>query len=411
MYDDKAFIELDGRDVALWYLRAECHAAMPPFIRIWKNDPASLPIFIPATPSAEFRIRLKSRGARLFCLREEVQPAAWRPWRFFDQPKLTRLRRFHRYIRYDDEELNIQPLPRAADGGLDVARAMRTLAEWGIGAATPTLQETLRYEFARPDDAGAPPLARPVTIAIVIHLHYDEVWPDFARRLSRLSVPFDLIVTTNGARPERDARIHADFPEAKIVIYKNRGRDVGPFVQLLRDGHLERYELICKVHGKRSLALGLRAIFGEVWRLSVLNDLLGSDAAVKAIVNRFLAEPDLGLVGPALFRLPNAFRQSYDDTWGRNNEAATKTLAAKLGCPDERFQLDFFAGTMFWIRKQLLDLLNPLDLTLDSFPDEAGQPDGTLQHALERLFGALPSLATPAMKTDGVTWKRSPGEN
>lgn len=410
MDDDKTFIELDGRGAALWYLRAECRAAMPPFIRMWKNDPESQPVFIPATPSAEFRVRFKSPGMRLFCLREEVEPVSWRPWRLSDWPKLVRLRRFHRHTRYDDDELNIQPLLRVSDGNVDVPRAVRLLAEWDVGVSTPALQETLRYEFAPPDDAEVPPLARPVAIAVVVHLHYDEVWPDFARRLSRLSVPFDLIVTTNGARPERDARIHSDFPDAKIVVYENRGRDVGPFVQLLRDGYLERYELVCKVHGKRSLFLGARSLFGEVWRLSTLNDLLGSDATVRGIINRFATEPDLGLVGPAHFHLPNAFRHSYDDTWGQNNEAFTKGLAAQLGCPSERFQLDFFAGTMFWIRKELLDLLKPLDLTLDSFPEEAGQVDGTLQHALERLFGALPSLARPPMRTDGVTWKGSSGD-
>lgn len=403
-------IELDGGNTTLWYLRAACHAAIPPFIRMWKNDPASQPVFIPATSTAEFLVKFKSPGMRLFCLRKEVEPIVWRPWRLLDSPKLARLQRFHRYTRYDDSELRIQPLPRAADGGIDEARAMRTLAEWGVGVATPTLQETLRYEVTPGDDMEAPPLIRPVAVAVVVHLHYDEVWPDFANRLARLSVPFDLIVTTNGTRPERDARILSDFPEAKVVIYKNRGRDVGPFIQLLRDGYLEGYELICKVHSKRSRFLGNRSLFGEVWRWSVLNDLLGSDATVRKIINRFSAESNLGLVGPAHFRFPNDHRHAHEDTWGQNNEALTKDLATKLGCQDERFHLDFFAGTMFWIRKELLDLLKPLDLTLDSFPEEAGQVDGTLQHALERLFGALPSLSIPPMKTDGVTWKRPVSE-
>lgn len=407
MRDDKAFIELNGRGTAVWCLRAECRAAMPPFIRMWKNDPNSLPVFVPAPPSAEFCVRFKSSGMRLFCLREEVELTAWRPWWLFDSPKLARLSRFHRHTRYEDNELSIQPLLRASDGGLDVARAMRTLAEWGVGVSTPALQETLRYEFVPPfTRQNTPPLTCPVSIAVVVHLHYDEVWQDFSSRLARLSLPFDLIVTTSKARPERDACIRADFPEARIVVYENRGRDVGPFIQLLNDGYLENHELICKVHSKRSLALGSRAIFGEVWRLSMLNDLLGSDASVKAIINRFLAEPDLGLVGPAQFRLPNDYRHSYEDTWGRNNEAATKKLAMALGCPDERLRLGFFAGTMFWIRRDLLDRLKPLDLTLKSFPEEAGQPDGTLQHALERLFGTLPSLAVPPMRAEGVTWQR-----
>ncbi|CAM5495818.1 Rhamnan synthesis protein F OS=Afipia felis OX=1035 GN=NCTC12722_01217 PE=4 SV=1 [Afipia felis] len=407
MQDDEAVIELNGKGAVVWCLHAKCRSTMPPFIRVWKNNSNSLPVFIPATSSAEFLVRFKSPGMRLFCSREEVDLTGWRPWQLLDYPKLARLLRFHRFTLYEDNELSIQPLLRTSDSGLDVARAMRTLAEWGVGVSTATLQETLRYEFAPPPMLqNAPALTRPVSIAVVVHLHYDEVWRDFSSRLSRLSLPFELIVTTSETRPERDACIRADFPEAKIIVYENRGRDVGPFMQLLHDGYLEKHELICKVHSKRSLALGSRAIFGEVWRLSMLNDLLGSDAAVKAIINRFLAEPDLGLVGPARFRLPNDYRHSYEDTWGRNNEAATKMLATTLGCSGEGLQLDFFAGTMFWIRKELFNRLKPLALTLESFPEEAGQPDGTLQHALERIFGALPSLAVPPMKTEGVSWRR-----
>lgn len=404
MTNGEAFTELNGRSGRDCYLRAECRAVTPPFIRVWKNDPDALPIFIPAVAQGEFRVTIKSPDTRLFVSREDVAVLEWRPWRLLDIRKSARLHRFKKYTCYDDADVKIQPLLPATEEGLGIARAVRGAAQWGLGISTRNLQDTLSYEFVNhPVPAKGAPSA--FSVAIVVGLYYDELWTDFESRLSRLSMPFTLIVTTARERPQLADRIRARFPDAKIVNCPNRGRDVGPFIQLLRDGHLDNYDLICKVHGKRSVALGPQAVFGEIWRRSMLNDLLGSDSQVRAIVNRFAAEPSVGLIGPARFRLPNEYRRSYVDTWGQGNELMTKELAAKLGCPNEEFVLDFFAGTMFWIRKDLLDLLKPLNLSLDSFPDERGQTDGALQHALERLFGALPGLASPKMKTEGVSWK------
>ncbi|CAM5389197.1 Rhamnan synthesis protein F OS=Afipia felis OX=1035 GN=NCTC12722_01217 PE=4 SV=1 [Afipia felis] len=396
------FTELNGLTALDYYLRAECRAVMPPFIRVWKNDPGALPIFIPSIAEGEFRVTIKSPGTRLFVSREEISIEEYRCWRLPDVWKLARLRRFKKYTRYDDADVRIQPLLHGSEEGLGVARAVRSAAQWGFGTSMRSLQRTLSYEFTNHTES-AKGVASALSIAIVVDLYYDELWPDFESRLSRLSLPFTLIVTTVKTRPLLADRIRASFPDAKIVNYPNRGRDVGRFIQILRDKHLDKFDLVCKVHGKKSATLGPQAVFGDIWRRSMLNDLLGSDRHVKTIVDRFAAEPSVGLIGPARFRLPNEYRHSYVDTWGRGNELITKELAAKLGYPREEFILDFFAGTMFWIRKDLLDLLKPLDLSLDSFPDEEGQTDGTLQHALERLFGALPGLANPKMKTEEAT--------
>ena len=61
-----------------------------------------------------------------------------------------------------------------------------------------------------------------------------------------------------------------------------------------------------------------------------------------------------------------------------------------MGIAPKDFRLDFFAGTMFWIRQEALAPLRTLDLSLADFPDENGAVDGEFQHALERTLGAVP---------------------
>ncbi|CAM5419587.1 Rhamnan synthesis protein F OS=Afipia felis OX=1035 GN=BN961_03297 PE=4 SV=1 [Afipia felis] len=381
-----------------YYLRASCKVGSQPFVRVWKANPDSQPVFIPALLETEYIMKSSGRDTDLYVLEQEVDVKSFRRIRPGDFLKILPLYRFHRFNRYADESLTILPLFHASGTeGLEVSRAMRTLAGWGVGVSSLGLQRTLGYEFVEPPVLSKAQPAGGLAIGIVVHLHYCDVWSDFEMRLRNLALPFRLIVTLTGPNPVLTARITEQFPHSKILVYPNRGRDVGPFIRLLREGHLDGFELICKLHGKKSASLGPRAVFGEVWRRLLLNDLIGSDELVKGIVQRFVDQPGVGLVGSS------HFRGDYSDTWPRNAKP-TLELAKRLGCSETEFKPDFFAGTMFWIRRELLDLLKPLNLSQDDFPEEAGQLDGELQHALERIFGALPGLAHPPMTIEETSW-------
>ena len=109
------------------------------------------------------------------------------------------------------------------------------------------------------------PVARPSRpeVAIVAHVYYEDTWPDIAGALQRVTVPFDLIVTTVPGREGLIEAIRRDFPLAEIEVLENRGRDVRPFLVLLETGRLHRYLYICKVHGKKSSDGGRMAYMGR----------------------------------------------------------------------------------------------------------------------------------------------------
>lgn len=239
-----------------------------------------------------------------------------------------------------------------------------------------------------------PRLVDSADAAIVVHLYYEETWPEIAAVLKGVDVDFDLIVTVVSGMDRLAQRVKRDFPGAEVRIVENRGRDVRPFLVLLEEGRLDRYRYVCKIHGKKSLDGNRFAGLGAVWRHRMLFDLLGAPGAARAIRDRFEAQPGVGMIGPRAYRYPSALC-SLERSWGENR-ARTLDLARRLGGADA-FRLDFFCGTMFWVRPSSLQRLRSLALSQE-FEAESGALDGGLEHAMERLFSSIVEASGDAVE-------------
>lgn len=219
------------------------------------------------------------------------------------------------------------------------------------------------------------------SVAIVVHMYYRDVWPQVAAALNAIQPPFDLIITTSPSMDGLVSDILRDFPTAEIKVYPNRGRDVRPFLMLLEEGRLDKYKYICKIHGKKSNDHGRDGILGDIWRNQLLFDLLAAPGILDQILRMFEANNTLGIIGSKAYRFPNLVCEAKH-AWGNNRELVLE-LAQKIG--DPRYELDFFAGTMFWIRPEAMAPLRNLSLA-SKFIEECGRVDGALEHAIERLF-------------------------
>ncbi|MGE3882320.1 MAG: rhamnan synthesis F family protein [Flavobacteriaceae bacterium] len=263
--------------------------------------------------------------------------------------------------------------------------------------------------YARLDGTTRPASHEPkrhmLKIAAVVHLHYFEVWPDIAASLRHLPRDALIFVTlTPNARRLRKT-ILADFPSAQVEVVANRGRDVLPFLRLFKDGAFEYADLVLKIHGKRS-DHGSRLVIGDYWRRATLSVLCGSSDTVDAIISAFARDPRLGVVGPARFRLPNAHIDA-GQALGQNADAARQLFQLIFGT-DEGFTVDFFAGTMFWFRREALEPLKNVEKPEELFETEKGLLDGLPEHAFERLLPAVANKSgymiadTDGIQPDGV---------
>lgn len=235
--------------------------------------------------------------------------------------------------------------------------------------------------FGAPVD-GPRPVDPRAGAVIALHLHYPELWPEFHALLQRQRGQFALLVSlTEPAAPLKGV-IQAAFPGAECVVVANRGRDVGPFFELLSQGRFDGAEVICKIHGKRSVARSRLPDVGERWRRSALVALLG-EGRFQEVVGAFRNDPLLGIVGPSHLLVPNdRLRVEHPMAWGRVKDEVEE-LGRRMGL--EHPELEFFGGTMFWLSGKVLEPLRRLNLRQTDFV-EAGSDLGTLAHACERIF-------------------------
>ena len=384
-----------------------------PFVSMGVSAAGAAPttVLVPATSHTHYRLRVHRGAVDIAFDSHEVDWIGLRRadfrdgWRLIQRPRVV-----HRLQMMIAEGVEFLPLLTAGGAeGRELAKAMRMLTAWGFGLASRNLQDTAELFAPCVPDSDMPwrPLAESADrphFAVVIHLYYRDLWPEFEFYLRRLRQPFHLLVTTTEADAALCARIRRVFVDSEVVVLENRGRDIGPFLQLLHEGRLDDYPLICKLHGKRTGTSGARALLGNVWRRANLIDLIGTGGQGDRILERFDRSPHVGMIGSPRFRVPNEHIQ-HQVAWG-GNEAGTLALAARLGIPADLFRLDYFAGTMFWVRRAVLQPLKDVGLTLRDFPAENGARDGEIHHACERLFGALPGRVNLVLDSAPVNFER-----
>ena len=256
-------------------------------------------------------------------------------------------------------------------------------AKWrrGLVAVADEIPYPVEQEFslALPLGYAPEPPAEPPRIAVLLHAFHVDLLPEFRGYLDHMPCPADLFVTTDDPAKEQAAATafsgYAHGPVQTLIV-PNRGRDVAPKLIGLGFAH-DRYDYVLHLHTKRSTHDSRMA----GWRGYLLETLLGSPDTVRGVLAAFARSRHLGMLAP----------QHVDDLrpWVRwnTNFAAAEALAGRMGFAlPRRAPLDFPSGSMFWARSAALRPLLDLGLRFDDFPEESGQTDGTLAHAIERLY-------------------------
>ncbi|MCE4557566.1 rhamnan synthesis F family protein [Roseateles cellulosilyticus] len=229
------------------------------------------------------------------------------------------------------------------------------------------------------------PLAPPKDVSrlgVVVHLFYPALWPEIRAALAALPEVAALYLTVPefAATPALRDIVDSWPGPVQVVPLPNRGRDVRPFLHLLRGGALDAHELVCKLHTKRSPHIRE----GAAWRQASLQGLLGSPELLAERLARMRGDAGGGLwCAESDLVAPEDRRR-----WTRQCHRPLQRQLALQQWTEEPGGWSFAAGTMFWLRPAALQALRgPAWTDLHNYEPEMAQLDGTWAHALERLIG------------------------
>lgn len=227
---------------------------------------------------------------------------------------------------------------------------------------------------------------------VVVHVFYRELWPELLACISNLGPDCEVVVTYVDEAAVSQAR--RDLPAARFVSCENRGFDVWPFLSVLREIDLDRYDAVIKLHTKRNIDFGFDFKFngchfsGPAWRERLLSFCRTAKAWQCTL--RLLARPDVGMVAErhvivARRHVPWAHAE-------RAFDLAYAELPSLGGAYDVSVARGrYVAGTMFAVKTEPLRLLLRRDFTADLFPVSVhAQPsDCQYAHVVERLMGLV----------------------
>jgi lipopolysaccharide biosynthesis protein len=225
-------------------------------------------------------------------------------------------------------------------------------------------------------------------LAVCMHVYYMDMLPELAALLQNIPIGFDLIATTD--RYEKQIEIETAFSGISNMVNLvvrvpevNRGRDMGAMFVACRDLFADdRYDLVCRLHTKKSVQDG--AARGRFFKHHLQENLLNSSGYVANVVDMFADNPSIGVaVAPIVHR----GYPTLGHSWFANREkveSIVDRLRLKVRL-DPDTPLGAYGG-MYWFRPRALRKLFAYPWCWEDFDAEPKYGDGDLPHALERLI-------------------------
>lgn len=216
------------------------------------------------------------------------------------------------------------------------------------------------------------------TVGIVIHAFYPDVLEEIIKKIKLIKGhKFKLYVSSI---KDNEKSVNEILKKSKLSFHleinENKGRDILPFLKIINQVKKDKIDLILKLHTKKTK----HREDGAQWRNDLMNQLLSPRRFEFNIKKMRNPRYKFGIIGPERHVV------SMDTYIGSNLENLLK-LSKAIGVDEnEMMQLPFVAGSMFFANTKIFEPILNLGLKDDDFDAERGQVDGTIMHAIERLF-------------------------
>lgn len=226
-------------------------------------------------------------------------------------------------------------------------------------------------------------------IVVIAHLYYDDLLDYDFKFLSNIPDYIDIIITTDDK--DKKSLIEKNFlvklkNKSQVILVNSRGRDMsGLFVGC--KNIINNYDYFCFIHDKKS-SHNTYSITGNSFRDTLWENMLASEEYINSIIKSFDENECLGLfVPPRIYHSAN-FTSFYYNFWLSNVDEINKLFdEMNINMELNLNELPLSIGNCFWAKLEALKPLFDLNLNYEDFPPEPLPLDGTIGHALERIYG------------------------
>ena len=170
----------------------------------------------------------------------------------------------------------------------------------------------------------------------------------------------------------------------QFIYKKNRGRDISALLVAARDILLS-YDYICFVHDKKEKNM-IRKNDTKKWIYSLWENMLSSKYYIQNIIYTFEKKDNIGILVPPHL-ISEKINQIYTNQWCNDYELTVKlSNELNLKCDIDKDKSPITLGTVFWARTIALKKLLNKKWKYEDFDEEPLADDGTISHAVERIF-------------------------
>jgi lipopolysaccharide biosynthesis protein len=225
---------------------------------------------------------------------------------------------------------------------------------------------------------------------IHLHIYYEEQTGLIFDLVRKTNFKCFLIITISGEHNYSLYKALCDYKDEclEILYFNNYGYDVLPFLKvlsLIKDDD----SIIAKIHTKPN-----HQLLGNKWRNECLKSVLHSNQYVKMVIDRFNYDPDLGMIGSR-----KLYKSTKKFMYGSEEKYLSLLEILNAGIEIDISSLGFFAGCMFWARKRTFNKLINAIKEVERISCDDNNPNQTIWHTIERVFGYLPTLNSQKIYT------------
>ncbi len=241
---------------------------------------------------------------------------------------------------------------------------------------------------------------------VVIYLYYLDTIYEYFEYILELNDSIDVVIISSKQEIiDKGRRLFEKkgLNRVSFRIKENRGRDVAALLVTAAD-LFEKYEYICFLHDKKEKCESEKKAADE-WVNMMWSSMLGSESLVSNILGIFKNNLNIGLLLPPEPDTLGGRDFFWSGTGWYNDLDITLSLAGDL-----RLNADIKAdkppiaiGTCFWCRTDAIKKLIYKDWKYEDFPEEPLSLDGTISHAVERIF---PYVAQDAGYDSGTVFTK-----